>query len=461
MSAVRCVLPVVSIAGLVLSATTALAQTPSANPSTGPDHPQNTKPPSFSAAGVQGSTAPSGYSTGITREETSAVSQGVSGLTPELLKGYVANWPSQSCRMEPDLLAAVHSNPQAYEANHAMGLFYLEHGDFSRSVRHLEVARLSRPADDSNLHALVLALLGDKKTQQAIDLLQSAFTTSGQNAVLLRLLGLAYQTTGDQNQAVESYQRAIAASPDNGDNLLASGLGLILAGLPQQATVTFSSATARNPKDARLWLGFGIAQEIAGQKPAAVQSLLQAITIDRELAAAYFFLAALADASPQSAATIRMRLAEFAVANPSSAGAHYDYALALWLQRRINLADPPDGEIESQIELALKADPSMARAHYLLGLVYADGHDLLRAEQELSAAVNLEPGNADAHYHLAQDYQKTHDTELAVAETRKFQALRDKGNSDAPIPMTEPDLQSAGGDLLQRMALSAPCPRKP
>jgi Tfp pilus assembly protein PilF len=459
MSAARSIPSAVSVAALVLSVTTALAQAAPANPSTTPAPPQNAKPPAFSAAGVQGSTAPSGYSTGITLEETSAVSQGVSSLAPELLKGYVTNWPRQSCRMEADLIGAVHGDPQAYDANHAMGLFYLEHGEFSRSIPYLATARQLRPADGSNLHALVLALLGDQKNHEATDLLQSALITSGQDAVLLRLLGLAYQTAGDERQAVESYQRAITASPDDADNLLASGLGLIAAGAPLRATETLSLATARHPKDARLWLAFGIGQEMAGQKPTAVQSLLRAIAADRELAAAYFFLAALADASPENAATIRMRLAEFAVAKPSSAEAHYDYALALWLQRRINLANTPDEETESQLKLALEKNPSMARAHYLLGLFYADAHDLPRAEQELSAAVKLEPGNADAHYHLAQDYQKTQDTELAAAETSQFLALRNNGNAE--VPMTEPDLQSAGGDLVRHMTLDAPCRRQP
>ena len=264
MSFVRCAV----VAGLVLSVTAALAQ---ANP----EQPTK-KPPAFSPSGVQGSTAPSGYSTGISREETSAAKQGVSGLAPELLKTYIADWHSQSCSLEPELLATIRRSPQDHEANHALGLFYLEHGEFARSLQYLAAAHQSRPADMDNFHALILALLGEKKAHEAIGML----TASPQDAALLRLLGLAYQTEGDDRLAVESYKRAIQVSPRDADNLLASGLGLVEGGAAQEASETFRAATTLFPKDARLWLGFGIAQEKAGQKAAAVDSLLQAVTID-------------------------------------------------------------------------------------------------------------------------------------------------------------------------------------
>ena len=457
MSVIGSTTPAVLFAGVVLSVSSVLAQSqqgPSAKPA-----PSQGKPPSFSAAGVQGTTAPSGYSTGISQEETSAVSQGVGNLTPELLAGYVPNWPRQSCRAETELLGTVRANPQEYEANRAMGLFYLEHGEFSRSIPYLQIAHQLRPAESSDFHALVLVLLGDRKSSEATSLIESALTSAPRDAVLLRLLGLAYQTAGNKLKAVESFHQAIEASPDDANNLLASGLGLIASGEPQQAAELFSKATASFPTNARLWLGLGIAQDMCGRKPDAVQSLLKAIAIDRELSAAYFFLAALADTSAETAPATRSRLAEFAVAHPSSAEAHYDYALALWLERRVHFADVPGTDIESQLKVALEADRAMAKAHYLLGLVYADAGDLSRAEVELAAAVKLEPGNAEAHYHLAQDYQRTHDAELAAAERLAFVALH--GDRDPGVPMTQPNLQSAGGDLMAHMALASLCPPQP
>ena len=421
---------------------------------------KNSKPPpAFSAAGAHGSTSPSGYSTGISIEENSAVSQGVNALGRELLSGYIPNGFPQSCSLEPELVKAVLANPQAYDANHSLGLFYLKHGEFSRSLPYLESARRLRPADQENLHALVLALLGVKKNQEAIDLLQATLPTLGKDAVLFRLLALTYQLAGDEGQARENYQHSLAASPNDANNQLAAGLGLIGIGASLQATEIFNSATADHPGDAKLWLGLGIGQYEIGRKPEAIRSLLQAIAIDRDLVPAYSFLGALADASPESATAIRTRLAEFVVTHPSSAGAHYDYALALWLQSRNGFFDPSNVEIESQLKLALTADPDMGKAHHLLGVVYGDMGDLRRAESEFSEAIRLEPDNIDAHYHLAQVYKRDHKAQLGAAEMSRFESMRGSGNLDEPIAKLKP--RDAGGDPLNQLAMASPCNRQP
>ena len=158
-----------------------------------------------------------------------------------------------------------------------------------------------------------------------------------QDPAPFRLLALAYQLSGEQQKSRETYQRAVAAAPGNVDNLFSSGIGLISAGAPEQAAELFTSATVSRPNEAKLWLGLGIAQDMARRKLEAIQSLLRAIAIDPDYLPPYFFLAGLADASPERAAEIRKNLAELVVAHPTSAEAHYDYALALWRQRRTNL----------------------------------------------------------------------------------------------------------------------------
>jgi tetratricopeptide (TPR) repeat protein len=447
-------------AGPVLAASVALAQTSEATTSQNPVPSKDSRqPPAFSAAGVQGSTAPSGYSTGISREENSAASEGVNILSHELLSGYVLNWSPQSCSLESELLKTAQASPQAYEANRALGLFYLEHGEFSRSVPYLESARRLNAADPDALHALALALLGDKRNDEARDLLRAALPSSVQDAVLLRLLALAYQQAGNEDQARETYQRAIAVSPNDAGNMLAAGLGLIAAGAPQQAAELFGSVMAKYPNNAKLWLGLGIGQDRMGRKPDSVRSLLRAIAIDRDLAPAYFFLAALADASPESASAIRARLAEFVVAHPSNAEAHYDYALALWLQGKKGFLDPSSAELEPQLRLALAADPDLAKAHYLLGLLYSDADDLPRAESELSETVRLEPGNAEAHYRLARDYQRSHNPQLAAMEMRQFVSLHSSENLGELT--ARPDVQGAGGNLITHLMMASPCYRRP
>ena len=439
---------------VVFAAVAAPSQTSQTNGQSGGSAKNSKQPPAFSASGVQGSTAPSGYSTGVSSEEAAAVSKGVDDLNHELLSGFVPDWHVEDCSRESELVEAAKADPKAFEANYAVGVFYLEHGEFTRSLEYLEWARGAKPGDINNSRALALALLGTKRDPEAVNLLEDLTKSTNQNAATLRLLALAYQLSGEQQKSLETYQRAVAAAPSDVDNVFSSGMGLISAGAQEQAAELFTSATISHPGEAKLWLGLGIAQDMARRKVDAIQSLLRAIAIDPDYLPPYFFLAGLADASPERAAEIRKRLAEFVVTHPTSAEAHYDYALALWRQHRTNPVAASTSEVESQLKLALTSDPNMARAHYQLGMLYADSNDFLRAEGELQLVVKLDPDSAEAHYRLAQTYKRNRKPELANAEISRFLALHGVEGPDETN--SAPSLLNSG-DMVSHMANALPC----
>lgn len=439
---------------LLLAAATVRSQT--SDPRNAGPAKEPKQPPAFSAAGIQGSTAPSGYSSGVSREEISSVSKGVNDLNHELFSGLVPAGNVANCSREPDLVKAATANPKAFEANYALGVFYLEHGEFTRSISYLELARHADPANIDSLRALALALLGAGRNPEAIGLLESV--RGNHDAALLRLLALAYRQSGEQGKSREAYQRAIAAAPGDVENEFRSGIGLITVGSPESAVELFASATAAHPNEAKLWLGLGIAQDMARRKPEAIRSLLRAVAIDPDYVPPYFFLAGLADASPESAVEIRKRLAEFVVAHPSSSQGHYDYALALWRQHRANPA-ASNAEIESHLKLALADDPNLAQAHYQLGVLYADSNDYVKAQSELLQAVRMEPDNADAHYRLAQAYTRSGKPELAHAEMTRFISLHDAEHADENS--SQLDLWGAGRDAVAKSAIAMPCKGQP
>jgi tetratricopeptide (TPR) repeat protein len=420
---------------------------------------QNPKqPPAFSPAGVQGSTAPAGYSTGLSREETSEVSQGFHDLNHEPLSSFVPDRFETDCRREPELVKAAEADSKSFEANHAAGIFYLGHGEFSRSLAYLEAARLAKPSDIHNSRALALTLLGVRRNTEAIAILENMSASAKNDPASLKLLALAYLLSGNRQKSAEIYQRA-ALEDSEADNQFDCGLGLIRAGAPEIAVRVFRSATIAHPDQANLWLGLGIVQSLSHQKIEAIQSLLRAVSLDPDYVPPYYFLAGLADASPERATEIRQRLAGFAVAHPNRADAHYDYALALWKQQRANPEKASTSEIESQLKLALALDPNMAPAHLQLGIVFAEMNDFSSAEHELLRAVQLEPKNATAHYRLAQACERIHKPELANEEMRRFRALRDTEQADEND--VGPGLWTPGEDLTSLILFAPPCNRKP
>jgi Tfp pilus assembly protein PilF len=269
---------------------------------------------------------------------------------------------------------------------------------------------------------------------------------------------MAYGASGNPQKAIAEYLRA--AGMDSGEeNLFACGIGLIGLGAADEAERLFTSATVAHPGSARLWMGLGIAQDLKKQTADAARSLLRAVDVDPEYLPSYSFLAAVAASAELDAkvmAEARERLAVLVVAHPESAVAHYDYALALWKQRALNPVAASDAEIESQLKLALEKDPSMARAHFQLGVVYADSGDYANAAAEFEQTVRLEPANAEAHYHLAQAYRRNQQAELAGEEMNRFVALH--GNAANGKEGLDADVSKLVPELSRPVTRSTPCP---
>lgn len=444
---------------LVLASVAAYAQTGNSSPNSDVSAEkaagQGKQPPAFSAAGVQGSTAPSGYSSGLAREETSAVMKGVSDLNDGLFSGFVPQEHVEDCARAPALIKAAEADPHAFGPNHALGWFYLTHGDFARSIRFLDAARHAQPADIDNSHALALALLGAQRNPEAITLLEGASKNDRNDLALLRLLALAYRLSGERDKSIQAYQRASVAAGGNINNQFDCGLGLLDAGASMESAKLFTAATIVHPDAAKLWFGLGLVQNTQRQKQDAIQSLLRSIAIEPDYGAPYFLLAGLADASSERAAEIRKRLAEFVVSHPSSAEAHYDYALGLWQQQRMHVDSTSTTEIQSQLKLALTANPHMARAHFLLGVIDSGINDPSSAEKELLLAVKSDPENAEEHYRLAQAYKHNNKPDDSEVEMQRFLALHRKQAENEHNPETE--VWEMPSDAIRRMLQTTPC----
>jgi tetratricopeptide (TPR) repeat protein len=387
-------------------------------------------PLAFSPAGVRGSIAPSGYATGLSSEETARVRSRAGELEPSLFASLASPAANAGCAQEPALLRAVQQAPGDFDAHHALGAFYLGHGDYAQAIRSLQAARAVAPGDRANTIDLALALFGANRASDAAVLLEPLVTGSGADATLLRLLALVDDASGQPEKAANLYERAAFEDP-SATNQYACGLGLIQLGAKAKARTLFATATAAHPESARLLLGLGIAEQLSEHKDAAVTALLRASDADSNDVAPLSLLSEFADLPAPTQVDLRRRVVAYLVAHPDDAEARLTYALTLSRNHSAESGTETRQEIVRQLQRALALNPRMARAHFLLGDNLADAGDLRAATEEFLAGLKLDPADARAHYRLAQVYRRTGEQERSRQEIEEFRALLNKAGGDS------------------------------
>ena len=413
------------------------------------------QPLAFSPAGIRGTIAPSGYSTGLSSEETAQVTHNLSDLGSGLLASLIPAASVLGCDQEPGLLRAVQGNPQDFGPNRALGLFYLSHGEVNRSIQYLQAAHGTRPEDEKNSRDLAVALLEAARDSDAVTILEPLAQTLHKGPTILKLLAMAYEGQNNAEKSKSAFQEA-ATLDASAENQFDCGMGLIQLGATEEARSLFSASTSVHPESARLWMGLGIAEDLLEHKASAAQALLRAVEKEPGYFSPYSFLADLSGSVSGTDAEIRKRIAELVVAHSENAAAHFYYALALWKQSGRSGATGDSAEIVTQLRAALEKDPKLARAHFILGEVEADSSDLTNAEKEFQDTVELEPADAEAHYRLAQVYRREGRTELASVEIGKFRSLHGKPQEDGiSLKMI---LRKPSYDQLQQSSAGGNCP---
>jgi tetratricopeptide (TPR) repeat protein len=400
------------------------------------------KIPLFSPAAIQGTTAPSGYSAGVSTEEHSQVLDLVVGL-PE--RAWPLIGPSEGelgCEAEESLLTAVQGDPNSVEANHRLGLFYLQHGEPVRGVQYLQAASQIRPGDNTNALHLPLAELAAGQYSGAASLLQQLIAKNNREPVLHTALAEVYAVTGQRAMAIAEYEAAAVLDSDE-QNLYMNGFGLLLLGSEDKANAIFTAATGDHPSSARLWFGRGVSESLQHRKGEALRSLLRAAVLDPDYEPTYSLLAGLYGVSPEGDSQIRTQTAHFVATHANNAMAHYDYAEVLLAHSRKTDAGDLTAQIESELKSAIAIAPWLARAHFGLGLFFYESGRYNEAVIELRQAVRLSPDNAAWHYRLFNAYVREKEPAQADLELKTFKALRAKSTNqgegmDSPARELEP-----------------------
>jgi tetratricopeptide (TPR) repeat protein len=148
-----------------------------------------------------------------------------------------ANLIEQSVRLDPDA---------AYSYN-ALGIAYLEQGQFDKAIPAFRDAAHRAPHWSYPLHNEALARVESGDYQGAIRLYQHAMRLTPRYGYLPYNLGLVYQRLNRRKEAEASYRKAIAIAPDSAEAYNALGTLKASDGKPAEAEKDYRDALQRNP----------------------------------------------------------------------------------------------------------------------------------------------------------------------------------------------------------------------
>ena len=309
--------------------------------------------PSFSAAGIQGNIAPSGYSDGAREEKARQVATLIVALRTASM---VEALPAESrlgCDRQPELLHRVLMEPESFRANQQLGLFYVQHQNLALATRYLAVAKEKQPTDLTTLRFLAEVQLQANDTVDASQLVAQLLKEAPQDATARRLHGALEAAEGHTEAARADYELA-AKLDSNEDNLYSAALSLIVLGSFPEARSLLATATDAFPRSVRLWWATGMVEILKGEESAAAEALLRSAALDLRNGVAPTLLANLAH-TPEQFARVLPVLEAFAKANPEKAIAHYDLALMLSKANR----DPSDSPRLERVQVELKRGDSV------------------------------------------------------------------------------------------------------
>jgi tetratricopeptide (TPR) repeat protein len=299
------------------------------------------------------------------------------------------------------------------------------------------------PADD--LYTAVAQVAAKTNLAAGVPRLEAALAERQPASPVFYLqMGDAYCSTNQYAKAVGPYQQAATRQPKSSVVLRRLAYAFLGAGQPQQALDPLLRATAVQPSDAEAWYDLALIQTELGKDTDALSSLAKANQLDPEYAEAQNRLGAvlaktgqtgLAEGAYRSSLRIQPTLADAHANLADLLAARNDLEEAVWHYQRaggkpitqfrygVTLARMNRlAEAQTQIEAALKSNPSLAEGHDVLGGLLEKQGRLDAAEVQYREAVRIRPDLGGAHFDLGRVLAKRRDLPAAAEEFRKAAA---------------------------------------
>jgi tetratricopeptide (TPR) repeat protein len=322
---------------------------------------------------------------------------------------------------EAALVQAVRQHPGNFQAQHALGEFYVQRNELNVAVAYLAAAYKLDPANYDNAYDLALAYFETGAISSSRRTLEDLIRQQDK-AELHNLLGEIEEKSGHVEKSAREYETAARMDPSE-RNLFDLANELLLHRGFEAALTVLTYATQKYPQSAELHVALGVTYYSLGQYDNALEALCKAVDLDPRDTRAFDFLGKMYDVAPAKADEVDSRLALFAREYPDNPAANFYYALSL-RRRSAGGQQTRNEQAEQYLQAAARLRPQWADPHYELGLLYEDEYRTEPAIREYGTAVRLEPQLAKAHYRLARLYEKQGQAQLAQEEFRAFQATK-------------------------------------
>ena len=239
------------------------------------------------------------------------------------------------------------------------------------------------------------------ESQQTLLQMLNAGTKSSQ---IYNLLGWCYQQQRQAGQATDAMEQAIRLDPAQESNFLDLGQILLANGSLPAALALARRTVQAFPDSSSAYVLKGETELKVSQFTDAIDSYSAALRLDPASAAAALGLAK----AQFGAGRIKDATASFEAGTrkfPRDARFPLQYALALL--KEADTGNAHAGALAGQLlKSALALDPSLAEAHYQLGVIALNRGQDAEALAHLRAAAKLDPASPATHFALSRLYRR-------------------------------------------------------
>jgi tetratricopeptide (TPR) repeat protein len=369
--------------------------------------------PTFSVSGITDWTAAGGHGSdaNLRASESLARDARTLGVAPAV----------SANESENALKAALVRGPASFDANHALGSFYVHARRFSEAIAPLSKAFEVNPGNYENSYELAQAYEGAGEHDRARDLVRQLLSRNDR-ADLHRLLADIEESSNRPLAAEGEYERAVQQDPSE-ENYFAWAGDLLVHRAVEPAIEIFTKGARAYPRSERMLAGLGAALYANGHYGAAAQRVCDAAELNPSDSNPYLFLGEMQQFSSEPLPCAKEKLARFARDQPKNPWAIFYYAMAL-----SKTTEPGRGEHAHEIELlleqAIKADPKFAPAYLQLGILLYERGDSAKAVEQYQRSIAADPNLSEAHFRLGQAYRRAGENAKASQEFQTFDRLK-------------------------------------